>query len=47
MFLWVLSRRFASLCVFVGPYVFLLVFMDLIGPYSFFRGLIGPYASAS
>ena len=40
--LWVLSRPFAS--VFVGPYVFLLVFMVLIGPYSFFRFLIGPYA---
>ena len=25
--------------------MFLLVFMDLIGPYSFFRVLIGPYAS--
>ena len=25
--------------------MFLLVFMDLIGPYSFFRVFIGPYAS--
>ena len=30
MFLWVLSRRFASLCVFIGPYVFLLVLRTLL-----------------
>ena len=42
MLLLVLSRPFAS--VFIGPYVFLLVFMVLIGPYSFFRFLSGPYA---